>query len=313
MPERTESKTVECSCRLYEWLLKLYPKAHREEYGVPMLRLFRDQCRDAWNEKRTRGLIVFWLRVLPDLLKTSILEHLSNLGRRQFVLKLFVPRLRPFFDFPAFAVAFLVILLTSILIAFLTPNSFRSTAQIDVDENQPDSRTEPSAPSILPPDYLQTESTIIKSHAVLSKAVDALNLREVWGHRGKPLGSDRAETILRRNVDLALVRNTKIVEVSAFSRNPDEAARLANGVVDAYRAYTESLANKGAAARTRAVRILSPAEPDLRPFRPNRPLIVFLGIMISIVCGLIAGTVSVRTVTLFGERALAHSGQPRPH
>src|SRR5579871_4689260 len=86
MPERPESKAVERSCGFYLRLLMFYPKAHREEYGAAMLQLFRDQCRDAWTARRTRGLIVCWLRLLPDLLKTLVLEHLSNLNWRKSML-----------------------------------------------------------------------------------------------------------------------------------------------------------------------------------------------------------------------------------
>lgn len=52
MAERTESKAVELSCDLYLRLLNFYPRAHRQEYGAPMLQLFRDQCRDAWTARR---------------------------------------------------------------------------------------------------------------------------------------------------------------------------------------------------------------------------------------------------------------------
>src|SRR5215469_15114689 len=112
MPERTESKPVELSCSLYLRLLKFYPKAHREEYGASMLQLFRDQCRDAWAARRTRGLIVCWLRVLPDLLKTSVLEHLSNLNWRKSML--FRPQFRSLAVFlTIFAAVLFLTVLTS--------------------------------------------------------------------------------------------------------------------------------------------------------------------------------------------------------
>ena len=55
MPDRTENKAVERSCRLFRRLLIAYPKAHREEYGAAILQLFRDQCRDAWATARARA------------------------------------------------------------------------------------------------------------------------------------------------------------------------------------------------------------------------------------------------------------------
>src|SRR5579872_4818939 len=99
MVSQSESKAVEYSCRIYRRLLLAYPKSHRHEYGGAILQLFRDQCRDAWAAQRTRGLIGFWLRALSDLLKTSVLEHLSNLNRSRIMPTLFRPTIKPL---PAF-------------------------------------------------------------------------------------------------------------------------------------------------------------------------------------------------------------------
>src|ERR1051326_1611361 len=89
MPATVETPTMRSSQKLYERLLALYPKAHREEYGPPMAQLFRDQSRDAWRSARRWGLVALWLRVLPDLLKTSMLEHLSELkGKKSMAEKI---------------------------------------------------------------------------------------------------------------------------------------------------------------------------------------------------------------------------------
>jgi capsular polysaccharide biosynthesis protein len=330
MPERTESKAVERSCRLYHRLLMFYPKAHREEYGAPMLQLFRDQCRDAWTSRRTRGLIVCWLRVLPDLLKTLALEHLSNLNWRKSML--FRTQFRPLAVFlSVFTAVFVLTVLTSAVIAFLMPDRFRSTAQIVVDENRLGSaqsifHTDPPMPrgemTVVAdssgasnfqggPLYPQTEFAVIRCHAVLSKVVTALNLRDVWGKKfnnGQPLKESDAEGIILRNLELQPIRNTKVIEISACSDSPDEAARLANGVTEAYRAYSvdvakleASHANDGAMSRARMVTIIQPAVGALRPFRPNRPLMITLGLMLGSVFGSIAGAASVGVVTLFGR------------
>src|ERR1051326_6740135 len=82
-----ESRAVFVSLRCYERLLALYPERHRREYGFPMSQLFGDQCRDAWRESRSWGLITLWLRVLPDLVKTSVLEHLSAMKARKSMIE----------------------------------------------------------------------------------------------------------------------------------------------------------------------------------------------------------------------------------
>ena len=72
------SKLIACSETIYRAFLRLYPQPHRRDYAPLMAQLFRDQCEDAWQEGRSFGIIKFWLRVLPDIGKTSILEHIQN-------------------------------------------------------------------------------------------------------------------------------------------------------------------------------------------------------------------------------------------
>jgi hypothetical protein len=74
-------KIVALSETIYRKLLCLYPVAHRRDYAKPMAQLFRDQCRDAWSAGRSVGVIKLWLRVLPDLGKTSIVERVAAIER----------------------------------------------------------------------------------------------------------------------------------------------------------------------------------------------------------------------------------------
>jgi hypothetical protein len=128
-----DSKAVALSGTLYQQLLAAYPKAHRREYGQPMVQLFRDQCRDAWRGGRTWGLIWLWLRVLPDLVKTSVLEHISTLNERKTMLErigmLLRPRSAPWFVFIAvFATVFLLVGAASTLITLLLPEVYGASS-----------------------------------------------------------------------------------------------------------------------------------------------------------------------------------------
>jgi len=78
----TPPKLVVLSEKIYRKLLLLYPPAHRRDYGGLMAQLFRDQCRDAYREGRSAGLIKLWLRVLPDIGKTSIQEQIAAIKRK---------------------------------------------------------------------------------------------------------------------------------------------------------------------------------------------------------------------------------------
>ena len=67
------------TARIYRMLLWLYPRDHRREYGGLMLQLFRDQCREAYEERGTRGLFGVWRCVPGDLIFSTVKEHLNNL------------------------------------------------------------------------------------------------------------------------------------------------------------------------------------------------------------------------------------------
>src|ERR1022692_2404373 len=83
MSKKTNNRALAVSQKVYGWLLRAYPPTHREEYGPSMAQLFRDLCRDAWCESRGWGMAKLWLRVLPDLLKTSIVERLAAFNKRK--------------------------------------------------------------------------------------------------------------------------------------------------------------------------------------------------------------------------------------
>jgi hypothetical protein len=74
-------KIVAISEKIYRTLLRLYPEPHRCEFGGQMAQLFRDQCRDAWKTGRHAGLLKLWMRTLPDLGKTCVVEQIAKIER----------------------------------------------------------------------------------------------------------------------------------------------------------------------------------------------------------------------------------------
>ena len=76
----TTNRIINISQRIFSFLLKLYPREHREEYASSMYQVFTDECRDAYSRKGVWGVVSLWLRVIPDLGYTSILEHLASPG-----------------------------------------------------------------------------------------------------------------------------------------------------------------------------------------------------------------------------------------
>lgn len=137
---------------------------------------------------------------------------------------------------------FLLVVITATVVTFMYPESFAGTAQIEVEQEHPDIPGMSGMPFAAgyDPYYLQTQFKVIQSDAVLSRVIDAMDLRNVWGKKfnnGQPLAVSDCERIIVRDLDLQPIRNTKIIEIKAFSDTPDEAAKLANQVAESYRKY----------------------------------------------------------------------------
>ena len=129
MSKDFHNQTLAVWRKIYDWLLLAYPKSHREKYGSLMMQLFQDQCRDAWNESQRRGVVRLWLRVLPDLIKTSFIERLAALTQRKSMTDKMAPLMQPRAVFwKVFAVVFLLVLCYSVAVSFLLPEKYTSTS-----------------------------------------------------------------------------------------------------------------------------------------------------------------------------------------
>jgi uncharacterized protein involved in exopolysaccharide biosynthesis len=228
---------------IYRRLLRAYPPRHRAAYGAAMAQLFRDQCRDAWTESPTWGLFKLWLRILPDLASTSILERLAALKERKTMsdklASLFGFRVNPVSTFfRVFVLVFLLVFLASVVITFLLPESYASTARVRVEADAPAAAGQVA----YDPYFLQTTFEIIQSELVLAPVIDKLKLNEQWGKKysaGQPLKTPETTEILRQRLQLAPVKNTMLISITAYSDDKNEAAQIANAVAESYRDFRD--------------------------------------------------------------------------
>lgn len=70
-----QSPIVENSVRVYQILLYLYPKEHRDEYGWLMVQFFRDKAYEAYSQDGDAGIILHWLATLLDLFISVVNER----------------------------------------------------------------------------------------------------------------------------------------------------------------------------------------------------------------------------------------------
>jgi uncharacterized protein involved in exopolysaccharide biosynthesis len=142
-----------------------------------------------------------------------------------------------------FLIVFLLVAVTTALMTFTVPESYAGTARIKVAPDPADvaaTERSPSASSPSDPDPGQPEVETIQSGPVLDKVIQALDLNTVWGKRyagGAKLETAETLALLKGRLDLRPVRGTSLIEIRAFSENPDEAANIANAIAEAYHEY----------------------------------------------------------------------------
>ena len=79
---------VDLSCRLYGWLLVLYPPALRGRFGEDMADVFEQQIRDAWKASRFSGVARVWSCAAEELIRIALPGRLSQGAIRVPVLSL---------------------------------------------------------------------------------------------------------------------------------------------------------------------------------------------------------------------------------
>jgi capsular polysaccharide biosynthesis protein len=117
--------------------------------------------------------------------------------------------------------------------------------------------------------------------------IEDFDLNKEWGKKyagGDKLRTTESMELLKCRMDLRPVRDTSIIAIRVFSERPEEAAKVANAVAEAYRAYRREQPSQSG-----MVEIIDTAKPGLRPVRPNKPLNIALGILMGVFLGLVVG------------------------
>ena len=74
------SSSVTLSIRLYEILLRVYPRAFRQRFGESMAKVFEESCQAAFAESGAPGVLGLWRCAFLDLASSSLGEHWSRYG-----------------------------------------------------------------------------------------------------------------------------------------------------------------------------------------------------------------------------------------
>lgn len=246
--------------RVYRLLLKVYPRRFRDEYGAEMVRLFRDQCREAFERDGGFGLCKFWAGLAGDLARSVVVEHVMGGEERNDSMKQlrWAERYTPS---RAFVIGFAAVMAVAVAATLAWPKTYESRLRMKVD---PGARRAPFVQSIevTDPYLLQTEFELIQSREVLGRVVDSLKLNEKWANRyggqapqkpqeegeraervrrelqlrrKTPLKPQEAVEQLKRMLDIRSVPKTRLIDVRVSSEDPWEAVILANAIGEQFR------------------------------------------------------------------------------
>jgi uncharacterized protein involved in exopolysaccharide biosynthesis len=232
---QNETMAIARSERVYSWLLMIYPAVFRQAYGYAMRQVFRDRCRDAYGREQMWGLIKTWLGVALDLGKSACVEHISNLKGRPSMPSPSVPNYRRRWATAAFFLACAI----TWAIHWFQPSFYASTGRIVVYRAQPQPLDNAEAHyRVSDPYFLQTEIEKLTSKTVASRVINEQQLIRTWTEREflpDKFKFEQAYQTFRNRVKVRNIPNSSMIEVQALDEDKNVAARIANGVIEAYR------------------------------------------------------------------------------
>jgi succinoglycan biosynthesis transport protein ExoP len=133
---------------------------------------------------------------------------------------------------------FLLVVISVGIATYLAPRKYRSFATIEVTPDLTPVRIfdKETGASTSSGDsrFTQTQFQIIQRKGVLYPVIDRLKLQNRWAQNGSPLPEEVAYNRLRSMLSLQEVRNTNLIQIDVLSRDPQEAALLANTIANVY-------------------------------------------------------------------------------
>ena len=136
-------------------------------------------------------------------------------------------------------------------IMFLVPEKYASTCRVRVEKEDDGISTLTGNALCIgwryDPDFVKSTFEIIHSPAVLTNVIAKLNLNVRWGERyngGGTWPTWESLAMLQHNLELGVVRGTKLINITCYSVDKYEAAEIANAVAEAYGDYEMNVRKK---------------------------------------------------------------------
>ncbi len=137
-------------------------------------------------------------------------------------------------------VVFLIVLLSATAITLLLPKTYSSMARMEVNKEASDidQLFGSNMPQQFDPFFIETEFQRIQSTSMLYPVIEELGLQRSWAKKLNIPGElpiRQTYLMLLRQLNLSQTRNTSLIEVNVESRDPEEAAIIANKIAEIYK------------------------------------------------------------------------------
>ena len=141
--------------------------------------------------------------------------------------------------FVTIMLVFLLTAVTTTVVTFTMPKTYMSLSRISIEKDTSDIAPllgMQSGPAAFDPYFIQTEFEKIQSQKVLDKVVVRCELTEDWKrlNGGNLLNPIEARKILKKAIDIRQFRNTSIIELRAYDRDPRKAQEIAQALAMEY-------------------------------------------------------------------------------
>ena len=141
--------------------------------------------------------------------------------------------------FVTIMLVFLLTAVTTTVVTFTMPKTYMSLSRISIEKDTSDIAPllgMQSGPAAFDPYFIQTEFEKIQSQKVLDKVVVRCELTEDWKrlNGGNLLDPIEARKILKKSIDIRQFRNTSIIELRAYDRDPRTAQEIAQALAVEY-------------------------------------------------------------------------------
>lgn len=168
-----------------------------------------------------------------------------------------------------------LVVMTAAAVTFSLPRIYEGHARILIGAREGGQEQRQSIDRLL-----QTHAEMLRSEPVLRGVVKEEQLIAKWAIAGpEEMATQQCVELLKKRVATEPVPGTSLIEVVAFSIDPNEAAEIANRLANSY--CVSSLAKNGGGT----VEMAAKATPPTTHSKPNVPLYLGVALLVGVIVG----------------------------